>query len=236
MVFRTAAFVFAAPAMLGSFVFKRLPPLRGKTLTCKMLCSGSFVLTGVCTALATGFTSYGDFLLGGLMFGALGDFFLDYQGGKHFNTGAVFFGMGHIFYIIGFLFCCEPNIMLVPAAYFRQTAVAALAIVVISAAVILLNKISFRGKMPVAVYSLVLIASFLAAFTRGMIALTMGDTGFGICLVAASALFIVSDICVAIHVLGKVSLKFFHRMTGAMINPTYFPAQALFALSILFVG
>lgn len=234
MVFRIAAYVFAVLAFLGDFVFKRLPWLKGKTMTCKMMCSGSFVLTGVFAAASCGFTPYSAFLLGGLMLGAVGDFFLDYQGRKYFNTGAVFFGMGHILYIISFLSHSGANVLVMP--YLGQTALIFAGVAVMSVVVILLNKISFRGRMPVVAYSLVLIVSFLAAFTRGMVALTTGDTAFGICLVAASSLFIVSDTCIAIHVLGKAPLEFFHRMTGALINPTYFPAQTLFALSILFIG
>lgn len=233
MVFRTAAFVFAALAFIGDFVFKRLPPLKDRMMTCKMMCSGSFVLTGLCAAIATGFEPYGAFVVGGLLLGAVGDFFLDYQGRKYFNTGAVFFGMGHILYIISFISHCEPDILVMP--YLGQTAGIAVGIAVMSVVVLLLNKISFRGRAPVIVYSLILIVSFLAAFTRGMVALTQGDTAYGICLVVASSLFMISDTCIAIHVLGKAPLEFFHRMTGALINPTYFPAQALFALSILFV-
>ncbi len=235
MVFRIAAYVFAALAILGDFVFKRLPGLKNKPMTCKMMCSGSFVLTGICAAAATGFTPYGAFLLGGLMLGAVGDFFLDYKERKYFNTGTLFFGMGHILYIISFLFHSGTDILVMP--YLRQAALVFAGVAVMSIIVVPLNKISFRGKnKPVAVYSLVLIVSFLAAFTRGMVALTMGNTAYGICLVAASSLFMVSDACIAIHVLGKAPLEIFHRMTGALINPTYFPAQALFALSILFVS
>lgn len=235
MFFKTAAFVFAALAFLGDFVFKNLPGLRGKKMTCKMMCSGSFVLTGICAALATGFEPYGAFMVGGLLLGAVGDFFLDYKERQYFNTGTLFFGMGHILYIISFLFHSGADILVKP--YLGQAGLILAGIAVMSVVVVLLNKISFRGKnKPVAVYSLVLIVSFLAAFTRGMVALTQGDTAYGICLVVASSLFLVSDTCIAIHVLGKAPLEFFRRMTGALINPTYFPAQALFALSILFVG
>lgn len=234
MVFRIAAFVFAALAFLGDFVFKKLPPLRGKRLTAKMMCSGSFVLTGVCAAVAAGIGPYSAFMLGGLLLGAVGDFFLDYKEKQYFITGTLFFGMGHVLYIIAILSHSGADILVKP--YLGQLAFITAGLAVMSVIVLLLNKIHFRGKYkPVAVYSLVLIVSFLVAFTRGMVALTQGDTAYGICLVVASSLFIVSDTCIAIHVLGKAPLEFFHRMTGALINPTYFPAQALFALSILFV-
>lgn len=234
MVFRTAAFVFAALAFIGDFVFKKLPPLRGKRLTAKMMCSGSFVLTGVCAAVAAGIGPYSAFMLGGLLLGAVGDFFLDYKEKQYFITGTLFFGMGHVLYIIAILSHSGADILVKP--YLGQLAFITAGLAVMSVIVLLLNKIHFRGKYkPVAVYSLVLIVSFLVAFTRGMVALTQGDTAYGICLVVASSLFIVSDTCIAIHVLGKAPLEFFHRMTDALINPTYFPAQALFALSILFV-
>ena len=234
MFFRTAAFVFAALAFIGDFVFKHIPALKGKKMTCKMMCSGSFVLTGICAALATGFTNYGAYMVGGLMLGSVGDFFLDYKERKYFNTGTLFFGMGHILYIISMLSLGIADILVQP--YLGQLAFIVAGLAVMSVIVVLLNKISFRGKnKPVAVYSLVLIVSFLAAFSRGMVEITQGNMAYGICLAVASSLFMVSDTCIAIHVLGKAPLEFFHRMTGAMINPTYFPAQALFALSILFV-
>lgn len=234
MFFKSAAFVFAALAILGDFVFKRLPWLKGKPMTCKMMCSGSFVLTGICAAATSGFSVYSEFMLGGLLLGALGDFFLDYKERKYFITGVMFFGMGHIFYIANFLLNCEPKLLVSP--YLGQMAIITAVIIVMSVVVVLLNKISFRGKnKPMALYSLVLVASFIIAFTRGMAAITLGQTAFGVCLVAASSLFIVSDSCIAIHLLGKAPLEFFHRMTGALINPTYFPAQTLFALSILFI-
>ena len=102
---------------------------------------------------------------------------------------------------------------------------------VISAMHIAVNKIKFIGKDKALIpYCLILVTSFMIAVTRGASALAEGYTGYGICLVAAGTLFLASDGCLAALMFGKPILPH----TDQMVAYTYFPAQTLFAISILY--
>ena len=79
-------------------------------------------------------------------------------------------------------------------------------------------------------YSFLLMFSFIFAVSRGVVSIIEGNKSFGICLVAAGGLFLLSDTFLAVSLYGKPKLK----CNDALVAFTYFPAQALFGLSILF--
>ena len=232
-MFRILSFCFAGVTLLSALFLEKSPCFRSRPLTAKMLSSLGFLLTGICAAISVGFTSYSIFMLSGLLLGSLGDFFLDYKERKYMLWGALFFGGGHILYIMNFITSFGTDMFTAP--YTTQIIGLVIFMAIMSVIVLLLNKIRFSGKYrPMAVYALVLLASFIISFTRGMVEFTSGNTPIAYCLLGASALFIASDTSLAISMFGTPPHKFFERMTKALVNPTYFPAQALFALSILF--
>ena len=233
-MFRIAAFIFAGITVLEALFIEQIPFFKKRYLSGKMLRSFGFLLTGICAWAATGTSAYAALMLSGLLLGAVGDFFLDYKEQKYFLWGALFFGAGHVLYILNFLTNFVQAMFVAP--YLSQILGICAVMVVMSAVVVLLNKIRFHGKFKWMIpYALVLIASFIVSFTRGMILFVNGDMPIAICLVGASALFIASDTALAISKFGTPPHEFFERMTKRLVNLAYFPAQALFALSILFI-
>ena len=233
MLFKFAAFVFAGFAGTATLFLGKIPFFAKRALAAKMLCSLCFVLCGVCSVVASGFTPYAAFMLGGLLLGALGDFFLDYMERKYFLWGALFFGAGHILYILNFITGFKASLFVSP--YLGQIIGLTAFMAFMSAVVVLLNKLRFHGEFKWMIpYALVLLASFIVSFSRGMVLLVNGDYPMAICLLGASALFIASDTSLAISMFGTPPHVFFEKMTKWLVNVTYFPAQALFALSIMF--
>lgn len=233
-MFRIAAFAFAALTTLAAIFIEQIPFFKKRYLSGKMLRSLGFLLTGICAWAATGTSSYAALMLSGLLLGVLGDFFLDYKEGKYFLWGALFFGAGHILYILNFLTNFSQAMFDPP--YLKQILGICAVMVVMSAVVVLLNKIRFPGKFKLMIpYALVLLVSFIVSFARGMILFVNGDILLALCLIGASALFISSDTALAINKFGTPPHEFFVGFTGRLINLTYFPAQTLFAMSILFI-
>ncbi len=232
-MFRIAAFIFAALTTLAAIFIEKTPFFKKRYLSGKMLRSLGFLLTGICASAAVEFTSYSALMLGGLLLGAVGDFFLDYKEQKHFLWGALFFGAGHILYILNFLTSFSAKMFVAP--YLKQIIGISAIMVVMSVIVVLLNKLRFPGKFKLMIpYALLLLISFIISFARGMILFVNGDLPISVCLIGASALFIASDTALAISKFGTPPHEFFLRMTKRLVNLAYFPAQALFALSILF--
>ncbi len=232
-MFRIAAFIFAGITVLEALFIEQIPFFKKRYLTGKMLRSFGFMMTGICAWAATGTSSYAALMLGGLLLGAVGDFFLDYKEQKYFLWGALFFGAGHILYILNFVTNFSQAMFVAP--YLKQILGICAVMVVMSAVVVLLNKIRFPGKFKWMIpYALVLLVSFIVSFARGMILFTDGIYPLSFCLIGASALFIASDTALAINRFGTPPHEFFVGFTARLINLAYFPAQALFALSILF--
>ena len=62
----------------------------------KMLCAFMYLVTGVISVAAIySVTQYSFFILGALVSGVLGDFFLSYKEDKYFPVGVLFFALGH---------------------------------------------------------------------------------------------------------------------------------------------
>ena len=229
MEFFTVAMYFTAGleiiAMILSFA---IPACRKNHLPAKMVCSALFILTAVFAAISYGvMTQYTALMLGALIFAAAGDFFLDWKDGKTFYGGVVCFSICHILYIYTFLFNRTPSL----GGYAKQVLIGLVILGIVSAAHIALNKIKFIGKDRALIpYCLILVASFMIAVTRGAAAIAQGNTAYGICLAGAGTLFLASDGCLAALMFGKPILPH----TDQMVAYTYFPAQTLFAISILF--
>ena len=193
----------------------------------KMLCTVFYLATGVLSAVSFGaFTVYSVMILGALVSDMLGDFFLDYKGKKLFPLGVVFFAMGHIVYSITFLF----------AGTYKSGAhiavVAGITLVITAAIVILAKtKLKLSGKNNLLLfYAPVLVLSFVSAVVRGVSAFRENNLLFGLCLISGGSLFFFSDVMIGMDKCGIRRPEFLHYA----VSYTYFAAQALFALSIVF--
>lgn len=204
-----------------------LPVFKKKPLHSKMLCSSLFLLTGIFAAAAKGFTLYSCLLIAALFFGLLGDFWLDYKSRKYFMTGVLFFSIGHLIYLYTFIFNCRPSLY----GYRKQILLGFLALCVAAVIEVISDKIRFpKGRRIMIAYSFLLMFSFIFAVSRGVVSIIGGNTEFGACLVAAGGLFLLSDTFLAASLYGVPKLK----CNDVLVAYTYFPAQALFGLSILF--
>lgn len=204
-----------------------LPLFKKKPLHFKMLCSSLFFLTGISASLANGFSSYSLLMVAALFFGLLGDFWLDYKNSRYFMTGVLFFSIGHIIYLYTFIFNRQPSLL----TYRKQILLGFLALCVAAVLEVVIDKIKFpKGRRIMILYSFLLMFSFIFAVSRGTVSIINGEKIFGVCLVAAGGLFLLSDTFLAVSLYGKPKLK----CNDKLVALTYFPAQALFALSILY--
>ena len=203
-----------------------LDVFRKKPLHSKMLCSVLFLLTGLSAMIVT-HSTYSLLMVTALFFGLLGDFWLDYKKSRYFLTGVLFFSIGHLIYLYTFIIHCQPSLL----PYRKQIILGFLALCVAAVLEVVIDKIRFpEGRRIMILYSFLLMFSFIFAVSRGTVSIINGETAFGACLVAAGGLFLLSDTFLAVSLYGKPKLK----CNDKLVALTYFPAQALFGLSILF--
>lgn len=219
-------FFFAATVVI-TVLSHLLPAFKKKPLHSKMLCSSMFLLTGIFAAACSDFSQYSCLMIAALFFGLLGDFWLDYKKSKYFLIGVLFFSIGHLIYLYTFIFNLKPSL----APYTKQIILGFLALCVAAVIEVIADKIRFpKGRRIMIAYSFLLMFSFIFAVSRGVVSIINGNTAFGACLVAAGGLFLLSDTFLAVSLYGKPKLK----CNDTLVAYTYFPAQALFGLSILF--
>ncbi len=193
----------------------------------KMLCAFMYLLTGALSVFSlSSLTAYSALILSALVAGFLGDFFLEYKSKKLFPLGAAFFAIGHIVYSYTFLFTGEERSLSHICAVLGIT-------VLLTAFVVLfaITKLQLTGKKKMLLfYAPVLIFAFACALVRGLAAIGAGNLAFGLCLIFGGILFFVSDIMIG---MGKGGFNRPAFLRNA-VSYTYFAAQTLFALSILF--
>ena len=219
--------IFAAFSITMPFVSQKTGLSKKYGFRLKMLCAGSYLVTGILSAVSFGeVTEYSAMILSGLIFGVLGDFFLDYKSKKLFPLGAVFFALGHIVYSLAFLFTGTCKAASRIWAVLGMT-IAVTAMIFAFAKV----KLHLKGKKKfIIIYAPVLIFSFACAVVKGALALSAGSFAFGLCLIWGGSMFFASDVMIGV---GKGGVKRPKPLHYA-VSYTYFAAQALFALSILF--
>lgn len=193
----------------------------------KMLCAFMYLITGVVSSASLyRITSYSALMLGALVFGLLGDFFLEYKAKKLFPLGALFFALGHIVYAYTFL-CIGAYKTL---SYITDVIGITVAVTVIIT-VIAKTKLKLKGKKNLLlIYLPVLVFAFSCAIVKGIVSIRQGNFSLGLCLISGALLFFMSDIMIGI---GKGGIKR-PRLLHNAVSYTYFAAQSLFALSIFF--
>lgn len=224
---RTLTFIFAVITILLPFVTQKTGLSKKYGFPLKMLCAFLYLITGAFSAIAFGsVTEYSLMVLGGLILGMLGDFYLEYKAKRFFPVGVVFFALGHIVYSLTFLFI---------GAYKASAHISAVLVITVSLTVAIValakTKLKLKGKKNLLlIYAPVLIFSFACALVKGAVEINEGNVLFALCLVAGGTLFFASDIMIGV---GKGGIKRPKLLRNA-VSYTYFAAQAMFALSILF--
>ena len=226
--FSIISIIFLSATVITTVLSMILPIFKKKPLASKMLCSSLFLLTGISSAFCNEFSQYACLMIAALFFGLLGDFWLDYKKSKYFLVGVLFFSVGHLIYLYTFIFKLTPSL----TPYTKQIILGFLALCVAAIIEVFSDKIRFpKGRRIMIAYSFLLMFSFVFAVSRGVVSIINGNTVFGYCLVAAGGLFLLSDTFLAASLYGKPKLK----CNDILVAYTYFPAQALFGLSILFL-
>ena len=227
-IFRSLSIILFSLTVIGAFLTQIVPLFTKNYLKSKITCSSLFLLTGI--SAASSFdepTHYSTLIIAALFFGLLGDFWLDYKKHKYFFLGVSFFSIGHLIYLITFTFIREPSL----TPYCKQIIIGFLVLCVAAVIEVISDKIRFpKGQRIMIAYSFLLMFSFIFAVARGVVSIIKGNSTFGICLVSAGGLFLLSDTFLAASLYGKPKFK----CNDKLVLFTYFPAQALFALSILF--
>ena len=193
----------------------------------KMLCAFMYLITGVFSAICIyNVTAFSLLILSALVFGILGDLFLEYKSKKFFALGAGFFAIGHIIYSYTFLFVGSYK------ASANAQAVIGITLVITAITVFFAKtKLKLHGKKNLLlVYAPVLILAFASSLVSGINAISIGNLSYGLCLISGGILFLSSDIMIGIGKGGIKRPEFLHNA----VTYTYFPAQALLALSIYF--
>ena len=224
---KTSALIFSVITMTLPVISQKSGLSKKYGFPLKMLSASLYLVTGILSAVSFGsVTEYSVMMLSGLIFGVLGDFFLDYKSKKLFPLGAVFFALGHIVYSLAFLFTgtCKASSRI--WAVLGMT-IAVTAMIFAFAKV----KLHLKGKKKfIIIYAPVLIFSFACAIVKGAVALSAGSFAFGLCLIWGGSMFFASDVMIGVGKGGVKRPKILHYA----VSYTYFAAQALFALSILF--
>ena len=224
---KTLPFIFAGVTVLLPVITQKTGLSEKYGFKMKMLCAFMYLITGVVSAVAVyRITAYSLLILGALVFGMLGDFFLEYKSKKFFPLGAAFFGIGHIVYSCTFLFVSTYKAL-------SHIEIIAGITLVLSAVTLLFAKVKLRlkgKKKLILAYAPVLIFAFASALVSGGLAMNEGNLSFGMCLIFGGVLFFASDIMIGAGKGGIKRPKFMHNA----VSYTYFAAQALFALSIYF--
>ena len=219
--------IFAVITIIAPVITQKTGLSKKYGIPLKMLCAAFYLITGILSAVAFGtVTDYCLMMLGALVLGFLGDFFLDFRKNKLFPAGVAFFALGHIAFSIAFLLAGESK------ALSHIGAVTGLTLVIMAAIVIFAKvKLRLSGKKNMLLlYAVVLVFAFSCAVVRGAAELFAGNKPFGLCLIAGGVLFFASDIMIGVEKGGMKRPEFLHYA----VSYTYFAAQSLFALSILF--
>lgn len=219
--------ILFAMTVIITVLSKLLPFFKKEPLKSKMLCSFLFLMTGFFAAICKGSSHYSALMIAALFFGLLGDFWLDYKNSRYFLLGVLFFSIGHAIYLYTFILHLQPSLI----TYRKQILLGFLALCIAAVIEVIVDKIRFpKGRKIMIAYSFLLMFSFIFSVSRGVVSIIGGNTEFGVCLVAAGGLFLLSDTFLAVSLYGKPKLK----CNDILVAYTYFPAQALFGLSILF--
>lgn len=212
-----------------------------KSMLFKMISASLFVLCGFCAIKISGNnTPYANLIFWGLVFGWIGDLLLHWLTPKFvvYAGGLIAFLTGHIFYIVAFQKAIETTYPGASVLTWYEILIAVVVVGVILAIALMKNIVKGREVMVFGgvAYGLILIAMLVksARYVIGEWAYGTNDHMVGIffTVFVAAVLFVTSDLLLGYIIGFKKNDK---RILRIINIATYFPAQILFACSILFV-
>lgn len=206
----------------------------------KVISAALFVLCGfLCVEISGNNTPYASLMMWGLVFGFFGDVFLHSVQNKfwHFAVGFLSFLIGHIVYIVAFWKAIKTTYPGSPVFTWYEL-LATFALIAVMLAIMLKMKI-FEGKKPLLIafvaYGFILFTMLTKGlrYAIGEIVYGTNDNMLPIFLTVGlgAVFFTVSDIILGFTIpMGKTT-----RVVRCINIVTYFIAQILFGVSILFV-
>ncbi len=243
MAFKIALVICCALEFLfvPMFLKAQWPNATKKSLLLKMICASLFVAVGVLSMyVSNNFSTYAFTIVLGLVFGWIGDFFLHVSSSAiSFGIGFTSFLIGHIVYIVGYI-----NAVKVLSQGHKAFNIVELSILVaLLIVIILLGKIVMKVNMgstfnKISMYSYlgVLLTMLIKATSLGISYIQTGvsDGIWALAVLFFGALcFMLSDVSLGIIMFGgqrkNYPLKKFNLIT-------YFVAQVLLGLSVLFIN
>lgn len=232
--------VLAEIAAVPVFLKYYWPGRSKKSFMWKIISASLFVLCGfLCVKISGNNTPYASLMMWGLVLGFFGDIFLHSVQNKtwHFVVGFLSFLVGHIVYIVAFWKAIKTTYPGSPFfTWYELLATFALLAVMLT---IMLKMNIFKGKKPLVVafgaYGFILFTMLTKGlrYAIGEIVYGTNDNMLPIFLTVGlgAVLFTVSDIILGFTIpMGKTT-----RAVRCVNIVTYFIAQILFGVSILFV-
>lgn len=211
-----------------------------RSRTYKMICATMFVIIGIAAAIISDNKSdYAKFMLIGLGLSWVGDLFLHIDGLKYFLVGFFSFTAAHVFYIIAYYYASKmyfPDKKFITAIEIIFFFVIEI-VMVIYYTVLKKMKLKSRGMLASAFYGLVLIPMLIKA-TAFSVYFIRGGYPYaplaGFMLTFGAFCFFMSDTSLALLIFHD-PYKENHRLKNHNVG-TYFCAQTLLALTMLFIG
>jgi len=222
---------------LSCYLFAGFCQKGKRPLIAKCVCSGLFILIGVFAMLAaSNYTAYAVFMLVGLFFSFWGDYFLGISmKGKYFIAGMASFLIAHVFYIFAYF---NAIALIIPGEIFFNTVeIIAIAVLLSVLAIASLKLKLDMGvyKIPVYIYSVVIVTMLVKAFSLSIRIFSAGAKNalaISALIAGGALLFVISD-----AVLSLILFAGKDKRPMTVLNLiTYFSAQILLASSIFFMA
>lgn len=229
-----ASIIFGAFSLIFGIIFCwfRTDKANVYSLLLKILSSLCFVLCAVFAIKVTTSNNFNLLILIGLIFGLVGDILLDLKimypedGNKYFVAGTYSFAIGHFFYFVSTLIY---NSAVLPKGLLWCVLAAVGIAILLTVGIILISKklgLNF-GKMLYVVISYCFVLTFMVAYT---ISIAIFSPIYWI-FACGMFLFLISDLILSMQYFGGKTAKYLVYLN----HITYYIAQALLAISILFI-
>lgn len=241
--------VLLALCIIGEFIFVPLyqkaywPEPNKKSFKTKLVAATLFLFVGVLSMFIAGnFSTYAALMMTGLVLGWIGDILMHIPNKKSFillYIGTASFLVGHIFYIISFI--KSTTAITGNSQFISLWELAAFAIIYVFSIILLFGIFHFKFENKFMRFGVLFYIIFLAfmlvkAISFGVSYYTSGaENGLIaiILLIVGGIFFFISDATLGIRLMGG---KKDSRAVLTTSIFTYFSAQTLLALSIMFVN
>jgi len=222
----TAAIVFSAIGLLcqGLCTLFEQKGIYNRSLPLKLFASTMFFMVGFTGFLIGSFEVYNLFIVLGLLFGVIGDFFLSYSNQvnrnlktKYYSVGIIAFLIGHLLYLVALLITTK-NILI---SFVVGLVLSVLLIVFI------LQKRKFDKFIKI--FGIVYVYVLINMMTFSVFNFIGSYSTKSLLFMIGGILFLVSDMVIIINTFGKKK----NKLVSAINLYVYFIAQLLIAFTTL---